>query len=165
MSMKFTPAALIRTSACPSPGFGGEISSRIIASGPPYRRIRIAFLLPSTGTGRLGLSGYRGLLRTFYPGKAGFNRYGMHYTDPRQWPRRSWIRPVSCRRRARMAKGSSFEGVFPILVTPFDEREEIDLDSFARVARFMADIGGGGGALLGGLGGADRGPGGGGGGG
>src|SRR4030066_338133 len=155
MSMKFPPAALIRTSACPSPGFGGEISSRIIASGPPYRRIRIAFILTSTGTGSLGLSGYRGLLRIFYMGKAGFNRHGMHYTDPRQWPRGSWIPPVSCRRRARMAKGSSFEGVFPILVTPFDEREEIDLESFTRVVRFMADIGVDGGTTRGGPGGKE----------
>src|SRR4030067_2811917 len=156
MSMKFTPTAWSRTSACPSPGLGEGISSRVIASGPPHRRTRIAFIVTSTGTGSLGLSGYRGLLRIFYMGKAGFNRHGMHYTDPRQWPRRSWIRPVSCRRRARMAKGSSFEGVFPILVTPFDEREEIDLESFARVVRFMAEIGVDGGTILGVLGGSNR---------
>jgi 4-hydroxy-tetrahydrodipicolinate synthase len=55
-----------------------------------------------------------------------------------------------------MAKGSSFEGVFPILVTPFDEREEIDLDSFARVVRFMADIGVDGVTILGVLGESNR---------
>src|SRR4030067_1856913 len=156
MSMKSTPTAWSRTSACPPPGLGEGISSRVIASGPPHRRTRIAFILTSTGTDRLGVSGYRGLLHIFYMGKAGFNRHGMHYTDPRQGPRRSWIRPVSCRRRARMAKGLSFEGVFPILVTPFDEREEIDLESFARVARFMAEIGVDGVTILGVLGEANR---------
>ena len=55
-----------------------------------------------------------------------------------------------------MAKGSSFEGVFPILVTPFDEREEIDLESFARVIRFMADIGVDGVTILGVLGESNR---------
>ena len=55
-----------------------------------------------------------------------------------------------------MAKGSSFEGVFPILVTPFDEREEIDLESFARVVRFMAEIGVDGVTILGVLGESNR---------
>ena len=55
-----------------------------------------------------------------------------------------------------MVKGSSFEGVFPILVTPFDEREEIDLESFARVIRFMADIGVDGVTILGVLGESNR---------
>jgi 4-hydroxy-tetrahydrodipicolinate synthase len=55
-----------------------------------------------------------------------------------------------------MAKGSSFEGVFPILVTPFDEREEIDLESFNRVVRFMADIGVDGVTILGVLGESNR---------
>ncbi|MGZ8430915.1 MAG: dihydrodipicolinate synthase family protein [Candidatus Deferrimicrobiaceae bacterium] len=55
-----------------------------------------------------------------------------------------------------MAKGSSFEGVFPILVTPFDEREEIDLESFDRVVRFMADIGVDGVTILGVLGESNR---------
>ncbi len=33
-----------------------------------------------------------------------------------------------------------FEGVFPILVTPFDDRGGLDLESFDRSVRFMADI-------------------------
>jgi len=40
-----------------------------------------------------------------------------------------------------MATDVSFKGVFPILVTPFDEKEDVDLDSFVRVVRFMAEIG------------------------
>ena len=40
-----------------------------------------------------------------------------------------------------MEKKLSFAGVFPILVTPFDERDEIDLASFARMVRFMGEIG------------------------
>jgi 4-hydroxy-tetrahydrodipicolinate synthase len=55
-----------------------------------------------------------------------------------------------------MAKESSFEGVFPILVTPFDEREEIDLESFTRMVRFMADIGVDGVTILGVLGESNR---------
>jgi len=55
-----------------------------------------------------------------------------------------------------MAKGLSFEGVYPILVTPFDEGEEIDLASFARVVRFMADIGVDGVTILGVLGESNR---------
>ena len=51
-----------------------------------------------------------------------------------------------------MAGELSFTGVFPILVTPFDGREEIDLASFARVVRFMADIGVDGVTILGVLG-------------
>ena len=35
----------------------------------------------------------------------------------------------------------TFEGVFPILVTPFDDRGDLDLESFDRTVRFMADIG------------------------
>jgi 4-hydroxy-tetrahydrodipicolinate synthase len=50
----------------------------------------------------------------------------------------------------------SFTGVFPILVTPFDGREEIDLASFARVVRFMADIGVDGVTILGVLGESNR---------
>ena len=55
-----------------------------------------------------------------------------------------------------MAKELSFTGVFPILVTPFDDREEIDLGSFARVVRFMADIGVDGVTILGVLGESNR---------
>ena len=55
-----------------------------------------------------------------------------------------------------MKKGLSFVGVYPILVTPFDEREEIDLASFERVVRFMADIGVDGVTILGVLGESNR---------
>jgi 4-hydroxy-tetrahydrodipicolinate synthase len=55
-----------------------------------------------------------------------------------------------------MPKGLSFEGVYPILVTPFDEGEEIDLASWARVVRFMADIGVDGVTILGVLGESNR---------
>ena len=51
-----------------------------------------------------------------------------------------------------MAHKSGFEGVFPILATPFDDRENIDLESFARLVRFMADIGVDGVTVLGVLG-------------
>jgi dihydrodipicolinate synthase/N-acetylneuraminate lyase len=40
-----------------------------------------------------------------------------------------------------MPSDVSFKGVFPILVTPFDDMEVVDLDSFVRVVRFMAEIG------------------------
>ncbi len=36
----------------------------------------------------------------------------------------------------------TFKGVFPILVTPFDDQGNLDLESFDRTVRFMADIGG-----------------------
>jgi 4-hydroxy-tetrahydrodipicolinate synthase len=55
-----------------------------------------------------------------------------------------------------MEKELSFAGVFPILVTPFDERDEIDLASFARVVRFMAEIGVDGVTILGVLGESNR---------
>jgi len=55
-----------------------------------------------------------------------------------------------------LARELSFAGVFPILVTPFDDREEIDLASFARVVRFMADIGVDGVTILGVLGESNR---------
>lgn len=55
-----------------------------------------------------------------------------------------------------MTKGLSFEGVYPILVTPFDEREEIDPESFSRVVRFMAEIGVDGVTILGVLGESNR---------
>ena len=35
----------------------------------------------------------------------------------------------------------TFKGVFPILVTPFDGHGNLDLESFDRTVRFMADIG------------------------
>ena len=35
----------------------------------------------------------------------------------------------------------TFKGVFPILVTPFDGQGNLDLESFDRTVRFMADIG------------------------
>jgi 4-hydroxy-tetrahydrodipicolinate synthase len=50
----------------------------------------------------------------------------------------------------------TFEGVFPILVTPFDEKEAIDLESFDRVIRFMAEIGVDGVTILGVLGESNR---------
>jgi 4-hydroxy-tetrahydrodipicolinate synthase len=50
----------------------------------------------------------------------------------------------------------AFQGVFPILVTPFLEKETIDLESFDRLVRFMADIGVDGVTILGVLGESDR---------
>ena len=55
----------------------------------------------------------------------------------------------------RMAK-VRFEGVFPILVTPFDEQGEADLDSFGRTIRFMREVGVDGVTILGVLGEANR---------
>ncbi len=55
-----------------------------------------------------------------------------------------------------MDKSLSFQGVFPILVTPFTDGEEIDLESFSRVVRFMADIGVDGVTILGVLGESNR---------
>ncbi len=49
-----------------------------------------------------------------------------------------------------------FEGVFPILVTPFDEEGEVDLASFDRTVRFMVDIGVDGVTVLGVLGESNR---------
>ena len=46
----------------------------------------------------------------------------------------------------------SFQGVYPILATPFDDRENVDLESFGRIVRFMADIGVDGVTILGVLG-------------
>ena len=37
---------------------------------------------------------------------------------------------------------TTFSGVFPILVTPFHDDEELDLASLSRVVRFMAEIAG-----------------------
>ncbi len=50
----------------------------------------------------------------------------------------------------------SLKGVFPILVTPFDEMENVDLESFVRVVRFMAEIGVDGVTILGVLGESNR---------
>jgi 4-hydroxy-tetrahydrodipicolinate synthase len=55
-----------------------------------------------------------------------------------------------------MAGPVTFEGVFPILVTPFDDAETVDLESFDRVVRFMADIGVDGVTILGVLGESNR---------
>ncbi|MHB8765641.1 MAG: dihydrodipicolinate synthase family protein [Deferrisomatales bacterium] len=49
-----------------------------------------------------------------------------------------------------------FRGVFPILATPFDPREDLDLASLARLVRFMAEAGVQGVTILGVLGEADR---------
>lgn len=51
-----------------------------------------------------------------------------------------------------MAHQPSFEGVYPILATPFDERENLDIDSFGRMVRFMAEVGVDGVTILGVLG-------------
>jgi len=55
-----------------------------------------------------------------------------------------------------MVMNVSFEGVVPILATPFDDRENIDLESFGRMVRFMADIGVDGVTILGVLGESNR---------
>ncbi|HEX9850582.1 dihydrodipicolinate synthase family protein [Candidatus Deferrimicrobium sp.] len=55
-----------------------------------------------------------------------------------------------------MAKDVNFKGVFPILVTPFDDKEVVDLESFVRVVRFMAEIGVDGVTILGVLGESNR---------
>src|SRR3954471_2811145 len=47
MSMKFTPAASTRTSACPWPGFGTSTSANFITSGPPVFSMRIARAIPT----------------------------------------------------------------------------------------------------------------------
>jgi 4-hydroxy-tetrahydrodipicolinate synthase len=55
-----------------------------------------------------------------------------------------------------MAMPLTFTGVYPILVTPFDAHEQLDLESFDRLIRFMADIGVDGITVLGVLGESDR---------
>ena len=50
----------------------------------------------------------------------------------------------------------AFEGVYPILATPFDENENLDLESFDRLVRFMAGLGVDGITVLGVLGEANR---------
>ncbi|RJP17935.1 MAG: dihydrodipicolinate synthase family protein [Deltaproteobacteria bacterium] len=51
-----------------------------------------------------------------------------------------------------MPPKGNFEGVYPILATPFDDEENVDLESFGRLVRFMADIGVDGVTILGVLG-------------
>jgi 4-hydroxy-tetrahydrodipicolinate synthase len=55
-----------------------------------------------------------------------------------------------------MATDMNFKGVFPILVTPFDAKEAVDLESFVGVVRFMAEIGVDGVTILGVLGESNR---------
>src|SRR5260221_13968766 len=43
-------------------------------------------------------------------------------------------------RRTRM-NTLNFEGVFPILATPFDDNENLDLESFDRLVRFIGGLG------------------------
>ncbi len=55
-----------------------------------------------------------------------------------------------------MSDSPEFQGVYPILVTPFDAREQLDLESFDRLVRFMAAIGVDGVTVLGVLGESNR---------
>ena len=55
-----------------------------------------------------------------------------------------------------MAKPMTFEGVYPILATPFDNDESLDLESCERLVRFMGDLGVDGVTILGVLGEANR---------
>ncbi len=55
-----------------------------------------------------------------------------------------------------MADTPLLEGVYPILVTPFDDEEQIDLPSFDKVVRFMAAVGADGVTVLGVLGESNR---------
>lgn len=48
-----------------------------------------------------------------------------------------------------MAIAPAFLGVYPILVTPFDEWEDLDLPSLWRIVRFMAGVGANGVVVLG----------------
>ncbi len=50
----------------------------------------------------------------------------------------------------------SFKGVFPIVITPFDDKENIDLESFDRIIRFMGSIGADGVTIQGVLGESNR---------
>ena len=50
----------------------------------------------------------------------------------------------------------TFKGVFPILVTPFDDHGNLDLESFDRTVRFMADVGVDGVTIIGVLGESNR---------
>ena len=55
-----------------------------------------------------------------------------------------------------MSPELKFEGVFPILATPFEENESPDLESFARLVRFIGGLGVDGITILGVLGEANR---------
>ena len=55
-----------------------------------------------------------------------------------------------------MAKPISFQGVYPILATPFHDDESLDLESFDRLIRFMAGLGVDGVTILGVLGESNR---------
>jgi 4-hydroxy-tetrahydrodipicolinate synthase len=55
-----------------------------------------------------------------------------------------------------MASIPNFQGVYPILVTPFDAQEQLDLESFDCLVRFNADIGVDGVTILGVLGESNR---------
>jgi len=55
-----------------------------------------------------------------------------------------------------MTSKLTFEGVYPILATPFHDDERVDLDSMERLIRFMAGIGVDGVTILGVLGEANR---------
>jgi len=55
-----------------------------------------------------------------------------------------------------MAKPISFQGIYPILPTPFGDDESLDLESFDRIIRFMARLGVDGVTVLGVLGEANR---------
>lgn len=55
-----------------------------------------------------------------------------------------------------MSRPPAFEGVYPILATPFDDREGLDIESFQRAIRFMAEIGVDGVTVLGVLGESNR---------
>jgi 4-hydroxy-tetrahydrodipicolinate synthase len=55
-----------------------------------------------------------------------------------------------------MAQSVQFTGVIPILATPFDEQENLDLESFERMIRFMAKLDVAGVTILGVLGESNR---------
>lgn len=55
-----------------------------------------------------------------------------------------------------MTKTVQFKGVFPILATPFDGQEQLDLPSFDRLVNFMGELGVDGVTILGVLGEANR---------
>jgi 4-hydroxy-tetrahydrodipicolinate synthase len=55
-----------------------------------------------------------------------------------------------------MAVSTPFTGVYPILITPFEDDENLDLASFEKVVRFMVEIGVDGVTILGVLGEANR---------
>ena len=55
-----------------------------------------------------------------------------------------------------MSKALNFSGVFPILATPFDAQEQLDLESFDRLIRFMVKLGVEGVTILGVLGESNR---------